>query len=113
MGENTALSGNSEGEPHEENGVSFANRDVFICKGKFPGRREWAFRERGQPDRDGCSRIIETGFNGWDLCSFNKLVKYIDYLGEINRNTKNIKTILKKCGLYLEVWNRETQRARG
>ena len=47
-----------------------------------------ATQEWGRPNRGDFSRIIDAGFNGGALCSFNWLVTYRDYLKSIRAETK-------------------------
>ena len=71
--------------------VDFAKREVLISK-EMSGRRYWFVKKWGQSNKDDCSRIIDTGFNGGALCSFNRLMQYVDYLKEICPKTAIVKT---------------------
>ena len=63
-----------------ENRVNFAMRDVLISGSELLSRNEWAHLDLGRPNKGDCSCVIGARFNGVDLCSFTRLVKYITYL---------------------------------
>ena len=56
--------------------------------------------------------LVSAG-GGGNLGSSNSLIRYIDYLKGINRNTKIVKTISKEMGfVFFRIMNRETRRMR-
>ena len=63
----------------EETGAGLADREVLIS-GASLGHSDWGHRNRRLDSTIGdSSRIIDTGFNGGALCSFNWMRKYKQY----------------------------------
>ena len=66
---------------------------------------------RIQPNRGDCSCIIDTGFNGGSLRSFNFLAKYIDCVRDINQRAKIAKTIENLCDFSVGFRSQEARRS--
>ena len=72
---NVAISTDPADAVSEENGPNFAEWEVLIST-TILGRSEWRKNQRGGKPNNDCSCIIDTGFNGCALCSFNWMRRY-------------------------------------
>ena len=75
-------------------------RAGFNPERKFPGLGEWGCRKWDLPNIGDCTFVIDAGFNGGSLCSFNWPKKYIAYLLGISEIPKSLKHSAKQWDLY-------------
>ena len=75
---NAVIYANQTDAAYEENDVDFPDREVLIAM-SISDRSEWRMQLRGQRPSNDCSCIIDAGFNGGALCSFNWMRRYKDY----------------------------------
>ena len=96
---NTGVSENADDANDGQRNVNLARREVLIPD-MILRRNIWRSSDRTQPNRGDCSCVIDTCFNRWSLCSFNRLTKYIDYIRGICHMGKIAKTIGEsiRCG---------------
>ena len=81
---NAAISTDQMETAAGENGVNFADREVLISKAILR-RTDWRKKPCGEkPNNRDCACIIDTGFSGGALCSFNWMYRYEEHLRAIN-----------------------------
>ena len=67
------------------NNVNFPKRDILTPSMELLGRWAWGDIDRGRPNRGARSCVIDNGFNGCYLSSFNWLRKYVGYSRDTNQ----------------------------
>ena len=79
----------------EENGATFADREVLISKGAF-GRNGWEVKPSAQSKAYDYTRIMDTGLNRWRCIVSTGFTNIRNTLKQHIRHRNSLKSVLRK-----------------